>query len=159
MTSTVVAAVAGSSTPSPLSAVVIGCAPAVANVVTHCARPPETGTAAHPGTATPPSRNATVPVAEPGPMPAVSTTAATPTPALPEVVRDTDDAPRVAHPVTARQTSSRPPVTVRPASAGTRSTAPSSRASSWAVVSVGSAESTSAAAPLTCGAAIEVPLR
>ena len=52
----------------------------------------------------------------------------------------------------------RPPLTDKPASAGRRSTPSISASLDCAVFPSGSAASASAAAPLTCGAAIDVPL-
>ena len=59
---------------------------------------------------------------------------------------------------TARLAFKRPPVTDRPPSAGLTSTALSSAWRSAEVEAAGSAPSSSATAPATCGAAIEVPL-
>jgi hypothetical protein len=54
---------------------------------------------------------------------------------------------------------SRPPLDVFPANEGSGSVLESSVVLSAAVVRVGWAARTSAAAPATCGVAIEVPLR
>ena len=53
---------------------------------------------------------------------------------------------------------SRPPVSARPLNAALTSTEDSSAALSCATVAPGSSAASSAATPLTCGAAIEVPL-
>src|SRR4051794_34403055 len=60
-------------------------------------------------------------------------------------------------PVTAAKTVRRPPPTALPASAGSASTDPRSACLSWATEYSGCWASTSAAAPVTCGVAIEVP--
>ena len=52
---------------------------------------------------------------------------------------------------------SRPPVTDSPANGAFASTEPSSAARIWATVAAGAFAASSAAAPLTCGAAIDVP--
>src|SRR6185503_1583774 len=52
----------------------------------------------------------------------------------------------------------RPPVTVLPARVGSASTVPSSAALTWSMGAWGNLERYRAAAPLTKGAAIEVPL-
>ncbi len=57
----------------------------------------------------------------------------------------------------ARLTFSRPPVATRPTRPGTGSTPPSSAAFTWAGVASGFFAKRSAAAPATCGVAIDVP--
>src|SRR5215831_5566122 len=57
----------------------------------------------------------------------------------------------------ARETSSRPPVTVLSASDGSGVVVDSSAWRTSVTVALGMSENSSAAAPLTCGAAIEVP--
>src|SRR5437867_13087914 len=69
-----------------------------------------------------------------------------------------DVLPAGPHAATARPTFRRPPVTVSPASAGIGSTLFNNRFLTAAVLAV-QRESTSAAAPDTCGVAIEVPLK
>jgi len=58
---------------------------------------------------------------------------------------------------TALATSSRPPVTHLPARPATASTLLSTRFLRWAMVSPGNTAAHSATAPVTCGAAIDVP--
>src|SRR5438094_3589418 len=73
-------------------------------------------------------------------------------------VTNGDVLPAGPHAATARPTFRRPPVIVRPASAGIGSTVFSNRFLTAAVLAV-QRESTSAAAPDTWGVAIDVPLK